>query len=41
MPGFTDYKNWKACLLVNRWIRLYAVPFASVPDEGVIPSVEI
>lgn len=26
MPGFTDYKSWKACLLENRWIRLYAVP---------------
>ncbi len=25
MPGFTEYKNWKACLLENRWIRLYAV----------------
>ncbi|MEL7589349.1 MAG: DUF4380 domain-containing protein [Prolixibacteraceae bacterium] len=26
MPGFTDYKSRKACLLENRWIRLYAVP---------------
>jgi len=26
MPGFTDYRNWKAWLLENRWVRLYAVP---------------
>lgn len=26
MPGFTDYKGWKACLFENLWIRLYAVP---------------
>lgn len=26
MHGFTNYRKWKACLLENRWIRLYAVP---------------